>query len=368
VHVCSSRASSIAGSSRYAAASYRVADPLKQPAKFADEIAGLAAGIGADVLLPVSEAALLAILPNRERFGCAIPFVNADTFKRICDKRLVLESARSHGIAVPGQFELTPAHDPSALNGQLRFPLVVKPSRSVAGDGAERVSTGVSYAVDQGELLAVVGRTPRAAYPLLLQQRIDGPGFAISVFIWNGELKAAFAHRRIREKPPSGGVSVLRESIPIDEDLLNRSVALLRDFGWEGVAMVEYKLDVQTGIPYLMEINGRLWGSLQLALDAGVDFPVLLARAAMGERLPERSVYKVGVRSRWEWGDVDHLLATFRHSPRALSLSPAARRHRRLRALGGFLSSIGKTSETEVFDLADPAPFLRETRDWFRGR
>jgi predicted ATP-grasp superfamily ATP-dependent carboligase len=163
-------------------------------------------------------------------------------------------------------------------------------------------------------------------------------------------------------------VSVLRESIPIDEDLLNRSVALLRDFGWEGVAMVEYKLDVQTGIPYLMEINGRLWGSLQLALDAGVDFPVLLARAAMGERLPERSVYKVGVRSRWEWGDVDHLLATFRHSPRALSLSPAARRHRRLRALGGFLSSIGKTSETEVFDLADPAPFLRETRDWFRGR
>ena len=68
-------------------------------------------------------------------------------------------------------------------------------------------------------------------------------------------------------------MSVYRESVAADPDLVRRSRALLDAFGWCGVAMVEYKLDERTGTPYLMEVNGRFWGSLQLAIDAGVDFP-----------------------------------------------------------------------------------------------
>ena len=68
-----------------------------------------------------------------------------------------------------------------------------------------------------------------------------------------------------------------RESIALDPELLARSRALLDRFEWNGVAMIEYKIDEATGTPYLMEINGRFWGSLQLAVDAGVDFPALLA-------------------------------------------------------------------------------------------
>ena len=46
--------------------------------------------------------------------------------------------------------------------------------------------------------------------------------------------------------------------------------------------MLELKVDAATGVPYVMEVNGRFWGSLQLAVDAGVDFPVLLVRRALG--------------------------------------------------------------------------------------
>ena len=41
--------------------------------------------------------------------------------------------------------------------------------------------------------------------------------------------------------------------------------------------MVEFKLDARDGVAKLMEINGRFWGSLQLAVDAGVDFPAILS-------------------------------------------------------------------------------------------
>ena len=282
----------------------------------------LATTINADVLLPVTEAALLAVLPHRDQFSCAIPFADADAFSRICDKREVLEAATKHGIAVPAQTEIATPHDSSRLNGELHFPLVLKPSRSVAGKEGERIHAGVTYAASAKDLHYALGTIPAAAYPVLLQQRINGPGFGISVLVWNGELLAAFAHRRIREKPPSGGVSVLRESIPLDHDLLSRSLALLRDFNWQGVAMVEYKLDAETGLPYLMEINGRLWGSLQLAIDAGVDFPNLLVQAALGAHPQPVKTYKSGVRLRWEWGEVDHLLASLFHSP-----VPMASRH-----------------------------------------
>ena len=60
---------------------------------------------------------------------------------------------------------------------------------------------------------------------------------------WNGELKAAFCHRRLREKPPWGGVSVYRESIPFDEEIVEKSFTLLQAIGWQGPAMVEFKVD-----------------------------------------------------------------------------------------------------------------------------
>ena len=56
------------------------------------------------------------------------------------------------------------------------------------------------------------------------------------------------------EKPPSGGVSVYRESMVPDPALLSQSLALVKRLGWQGVCMVEYKVESSTGTPYLMEV------------------------------------------------------------------------------------------------------------------
>jgi predicted ATP-grasp superfamily ATP-dependent carboligase len=368
VHVCSSRGRSLAGASRYCASEHRVPDALRDPDACAAALVTLSAAIGADVLLPVSEPSLLAVLPQRERFDCVIPFASAAQFSAICDKALVLESAGQHAIAVPEQRVVSSPAGASRVGTDLSYPVVLKPSRSVTGPATHRMKVGVLYASDAAELRDVLERMAPETFPVLLQQRVTGPGFAISVLMWNGELRAAFAHRRLREKPPSGGVSVLRESIPLDEELLRRAVALLDGFSWQGVAMVEFKLDSRTGVPYLMEINGRLWGSLQLAVDAGVDFPVLLVRAAMGEGGGEAPAvsYAVGVKTRWELGDADHLLALLRHTPEALHLPPGA--PGRLAALGQFIRGFGPGIHQEVFRVRDPWPFLREMANWVSRR
>ena len=86
-----------------------------------------------------------------------------------------------------------------------------------------------------------------------------------------------------------------RESVEADGALIESSRALLERFRWCGVAMVEYKIEQSTGTAYLMEVNPRFWGSLQLAIDAGVDFPYLLYRVFTGEEVPSELSYREGL-------------------------------------------------------------------------
>ncbi|MEW5928714.1 MAG: ATP-grasp domain-containing protein [Gemmatimonadota bacterium] len=367
VYACSPRRRSLAGASRWCRAHATVPDPLRDPAGYVAALRALVARHGVDVLLPISEPSLLAVLPERDSLGALVPFAGLAEFERICDKAAVMEAARAVGIGVPEQRAVASAAEARALDpAGLRFPLVLKPSRSVVQEDGVRAKSAVAHVRDAAALRAALAALPAGAYPVLLQERIVGPGVGIFVLLWDDEVVAAFSHRRIREKPPSGGVSVYRESHPLDPALLERSVALLRAFAWRGVAMVEFKVDAATGTPYIMEINGRFWGSLQLALDAGVDFPALLLEAAAGRKPRPVRGYRAGVRLRWTWGEVDHLLARARRSREELALPDDEP------GLGGavarFLAAFGPGSRDEVFRPSDPLPALRETVDWLRGR
>jgi predicted ATP-grasp superfamily ATP-dependent carboligase len=271
-------------------------------------------------------------------------------------------------MAFPDQRQLARRADRGSLRpAPRRVPRVRMPSRSVGEHEGKRAKLGVRFAANPMQLEWHLDELDDAAYPLLLQQRIVGPGIGIFLLLWRGEVHATFAHQRIREKPPSGGVSVYRESVAADPDLVARSRQLLESFGWQGVAMVEYKLDSATNTPYLMEINGRFWGSLQLALDAGVDFPTRLLAAMDGDGPPPERMdrYREGVRSRWWWGDVDHLLARMLHAPETLALPPDA--PGRWRVVRDFLT-VRRNDRNEILRASDPWPFVRETAEWLRGR
>ncbi|HXC24645.1 MAG TPA: ATP-grasp domain-containing protein [Gemmatimonadaceae bacterium] len=377
VYVCSSSGQSLAGASRFVTREYRVSDPLHASEQFARDVRECIQSSHADTLIPISEASVLALLPVRETFdGVLIPFPDLDRFRQISDKAAVLAAAQQCGIAVPAQQRVDSPDEGARLDLEaLTYPIVVKPARSVAGEAMARRKFSVVHAADSAELRRVLEECDPRAYPLLLQQRVIGPGVGIFLLLWGdtslqrqgneykNDLVAAFSHRRLREKPPSGGVSVYRESIPLDPTLANRSRALLDAFGWTGVAMIEYKVDARTNVPYLMEINGRFWGSLQLAIDAGVDFPDLLIRAALGEHPTPVTTYRTDVRSRWWWGDVDHIVTRLRHSDRALALPPGS--PSRWRAIRDFWARDPR-DHNEIAQPDDRAPFFRETRQWFR--
>ncbi len=364
VHIVAGRRGSLAAASRYAAAEHVAPSALADPAGFRTELARLATSIRADVLLPISEASLLALGDDRAAFRpAAVPFPELAAIRDAADKARVAGVARELGLAVPETVVLDRADAlEGGVLGSLTYPVVLKPARSVRPDAAPGAKFAVSYADGPATLRDAVGSLPSAAYPVLLQRRIEGPGAGVFLLVDGDDVLAAFAHRRIRERPPSGGVSVYRESAALPDDLRDAAASLLQALGWRGVAMVEFKVDAATGRPYVMEVNPRLWGSLQLAIDAGVDFPVLLADWALGRRR-EPPDYRVGVRSRWIWGEVDHFLARVR-ARAAEGWRPGLAEAKA--CLAEQLLDRGPRTRLEVLRRDDPRPFLRESVRWFR--
>lgn len=367
VTVCSTRSKCLAGASRYAAQVVRVPDPLRDPSSFIEHLSLIVRQSNIDVVLPMTDASMLAVLESAKQLGpVALPVAELESYRAVSDKERVLNVAPRFGIAVPVQRTLGLDEAERIEEIDVPYPAVVKPARSVGEHAGRREHFSVRHARNAAELSNIVRSTHPAAFPLLLQQRVVGPGVGVFLLMWDGEILAAFSHRRLREKPPSGGVSVYRESIAADPELVARSRALLEHFAWRGVGMIEYKIDERTGTPYLMEINGRFWGSLQLAIDAGVDFPSLLLSAAVdGVRAPMPK-YRTGVRSRWWWGDVDRLITRLRRSASALALpenSPG-----KWQSVLEFIRLSDGADRNEILRLDDPWPFVRETIDWFQKK
>jgi predicted ATP-grasp superfamily ATP-dependent carboligase len=366
VLVAANRRGSLSGVSRYASREVVLPSPLENPDGFVNGVVDLCAAERLDVVIPTTDDALLALLPARERLAPAIlPVGSERAYRAASDKGHLQSIAPQFGIAVPRQITVCQPEDgdPSALT----FPVAVKPSKSVSDDSTRiQRNAGVRYATNATELRQILATSAAESFPLLVQERVVGPGVGVFLLLWEGREIAAFSHQRIREKPPGGGVSVYAESVEADPALVERSRNLLSHLGFNGVAMVEYKVSRETGIPYLMEINGRFWGSLQLAIDAGVDFPQLLISVAVDGIVPAAPTAIPGVRTRWWWGDFDHLLARFRRSDAELALPPES--PSRWRVLRDFMHMGSRTDRNQILRLDDPRPAVQETLDWMRRR
>lgn len=288
--------------SRYATDRLRYPDPSARADDAAAAILEAADRTGVDLVIPVTDEIGLPLAARREWFeGVArLALPRAGAMAEAHDKARTLALAERLGVPVPATVDVGSADEALEAAGQLGWPVVIKPqsSRVAREDGTIDAFT-VSYAADPASLrermAALEGRTR-----VLLQRWRPGEGHGVELLADRGRALAAFQHRRIREVPVTGGASALRESVALDPVLLDHARRLLEALEWTGLAMVEFR--VTPDGPELMEINGRIWGSLPLAVRAGMDFPGRLADLLLDgpppADVPLATDYRVGVRAR----------------------------------------------------------------------
>lgn len=355
VGVGESSTTSLASQSRFCAKHIAYTNPSESPRRFFDDILEQVTKLNISFLLPITETTTYIILKYREELpkDVVLPFPDTDSVENLANKNNLFRRARQIGIPIPDTIFFEEAEDAAEAIDEIdKFPIVLKPYKSKILLDNKIISTNVIIAHSPDEARSAL-RT--FDFPFTIQSFVEGKGQGIFALFDRGKPLCYFSHRRLREKPPEGGVSVLCEAIPVDKELKKSAEQLLIDESWHGVAMVEFRV-ASDGSYFLMEVNPRFWGSLQLAIDSGIDFPWFLFLISTGTPIPE--ITWRHRRLRWLLGDLDRLYLVLKAPLRIYTL------REKLREIFLFLKP-GWQTQHEVNRLNDLKPFWFELRRYF---
>ena len=375
VFVCSQASSSLAGASRYCSGKFKYTSPFEDANRFIHDVLSIVKAVDSDILLPMTDISVFTILKHETLFEGTtdIPLCDFDQYIRASDKLNLVKLAQRLGVAVPDTIFVENLDELDAIKNNLQYPVILKPKSSLILSDGKIHKCGVQIANNHDDLKKTVEKSIAFQKPFMIQEKLTGEGLGIFALYHQEGLVALFAHRRLREKPPWGGVSVLCESTQPDKNAADSAKMLLDSLKWKGVAMVEFKRDGITGMPKLMEINARFWGSLQLSIDSGINFPVLLLNPTHGK--PKVSNYKYS-RLRWflgikelsskkEEGDIDNLYINtkiwFRSNKKFSENKHLLNNYR------DFFCEFLKGSRFEILNRNDLGPFLWECRHYLKN-
>lgn len=325
--------------SRYSHRGLVYPDPAKNPGDFCDWLAETITEHRLGMVFPMDDHTLGAIIANRERFEklCRIPLPPSAAYYIAADKGQAAKAARSAGLKCPQTLVPADLQEIYIAFPEMKFPVIIKPRRSSGSRGITVIQNKAGFWPAYQKI--------HARYPLPIVQEYITPGDKYDVcllFDQAGRLKASFAQRELRCFPLEKGPSTVQESV-VRPDLVDQAVRLLASLNWTGLAEVEFMLDGTTGQPVFLEINPRFWGSLQMAVLAGVDFPWLFYRMVRGEEIEDVFSYQIGLKCRWLWpSDILHFLA----NPDRLSMDPP------------FFSTKKTGVYDDTFSTDDPLPLL----------
>ncbi|MCE8017067.1 ATP-grasp domain-containing protein [Halomonas sp. MCCC 1A17488] len=284
----------------------RYRSPYADPDGFVDDIAALCERHRIGLLLPGhEEGELLAQAREAGRLpaGVSLPLANVDSLVRVNDKDRISRLARDLDVPVAPIVDYrTPAEAGVRTDSTREY--VARARRGNSSKGVRFARGGAALTAALERMVDDFALDP-ARLPIV-QECVAGDGWGVSCLYWYGERIASFTHHRLQEKIATGGTSTLRVSAA-HPSLEADAHRLLDALGWHGLAMLEFKFDPTSGRHVFIEINPRLWGSIDLALSAGVNFPWLLYLAETRGPAVARAHFRPGrsgVVSRWLLGDL----------------------------------------------------------------
>ena len=329
--------------------------PIHNKSRFIKSLLSFIKRNDVDLIIPVTDFTMIPIVENLDAFEkyTRVAAPPPEIAIKAYDKFETMKLAKRCNIPCPETFLVEDMNSLREIARNLPYPIVIKPRMKVFWKGEKAVIlkvTSRNYAYNPEDLLSkysdiyhrVKDFVPQDFF--VVQEYVRGKGFGVSVLLANGNPYAVFCHERLREYPITGGASTYRVST-WNRELVKYAITLLREMNWQGVAMVEFKLDRESGEARLIEVNGRFWGSLALAINSGVDFPFLLYLSVVEKKIRNNVLdkYKIGVSQRWLIpGDILWLLSLIKHRKGVLS------------GFKEFFSS----SKDDIICLNDLQPFI----------
>lgn len=350
---------SLAGFSRYNKKYIRYCyDHLNQ---FAEIIFDICRQYKINIVVTPEEQTSYLISRSKELFEkneirTAVP--NFESLKIGMSKMLTIQHALQIGVPVPRSIILEDVAQASKVARQIGYPVVVRPVTSHYWTGDRFISSSaVGYAANEEELKHCISRLNPLLPPPILQEYVAGHGMGVLLILnKDGLVYAECAQEGLRDYRPTGSGFVLRRSASVHPQLREYSLRLLKQIGWDaGVVEVEFRVSEDLRDIYLMEINPRFWSSIQLSIDAGVNFPQYLVDLVL-EKQPEKPNFREDMVLRWWLGDLIRFLRVLKGRPVGYKGVFPGRWQ-------GFVDFFGKQPSgtlNEIFRRNDPLPAVME--------
>jgi predicted ATP-grasp superfamily ATP-dependent carboligase len=344
----------LAGYSRWAAESLRLPSPTDNADGFIAGLRRLLETGKYPIVFATTErtiqliAAARASLPSWVR----IPMPGPDAIASVLDKQRTAELAEHLGVSVPATWCPDNPDEVTAVASSLPYPVIVKPRQTNLLAAGRLVKADYVVVNSASRLLRAWCAVDAAMPRPIIQSLVHGRGLGINTLWRQGEPLLWFCHRRLREIDLRGGRSTAAVSAPCDPRMVESARRILGALQWHGVAMVEFKWDEDTDEFWLLEINGRFWGSLPLALACGVDFPYYLYQVAVDETPQPPATYPTGVVARDAVAEMKHFVRVMVHG-----------HGRRLATLGQAATILHPWKKSFNWVPDDPEPGRRE---WLR--
>lgn len=303
------------------------------------------------VLFPVADDYVEILSANHQALSSIyrVTTMPLEVTKFALDKRLTYGRADELGIATPWTSFGNSVADLEA--GGIPYPVILKPA--INHHFFPQTNIKAIPVENHSELQRAFAQMNRYIPPeeILVQERIPGGGenqFSYCAVCKDGRAYASLVAQRRRQYPVEfGNASTFVETTiqPVVEAAGRR---FLESIGFDGMAEVEFKHDPRDGHYKILDVNLRTWGWHALGKAAGMDFPYLLWRQAVG--LPVVPVA------------THHKAAWIREITDVVAIAKSRNRMAEVRRLLRAVHSGKFTSAT--FDLRDPVPFFAEFVLW----
>lgn len=314
-----------------------------------------------DLVFPCDERAIFPLFKAQERINskCRLALPNKEVRDSLFDKHLTKQVAIQCGVRIAkGEMHNIEDHTYASLSSLYSPHFVIKPTESFNEDKLSSRNK-VAIIASEKDFNDYLNQSDIEAQQFLIEEYFAGTGEGISLFACDGQVQYMFAHTRVNE-PRSGGGSSYRKAIPLDPAMANACVAICHATRYDGVGMFEFKKNYDTGEWILVEVNARFWGSLPLAIHAGIDFPRYYAQYLLGDyehQLTPSSEYNLNAYARSFSNDMYDIRAEMQYL--AVQEGLTAGIFTLIKRLTTFHRLL--TNETiDSYDSTDKQPFIAE--------
>jgi predicted ATP-grasp superfamily ATP-dependent carboligase len=339
--------------SRFVRAFYRLPYPNESPDGFLNELERVLAIGQHDLLIPTDDVAISAVMEHYDRISDSVQIAcpRPEITRKILNKEDSLEAASRCGLRVPRTVTIRNSAELPGLEGQIPMPWILKPAVK-----EKRFEEFTSLRVNTPEdVRANFPKFREFAPAMLVQEYCEGVGVGVQMLLHKGQPLAIFQHRRLKELPYSGGVAVTAIAETPDARLVGWSLKLLRSLQWEGIAMVEFRMNLASGEAVFLEVNGRYWGSVSLPVALGLDLPYYQWQVLHGEQPEIPKTYQGGTRWRWTAGYFNRFYRLI-----VLARQSADARAELKRTLAQLPGDFSLSVRDALFHVADPIPAILE--------